>query len=85
MAIVRITSFTKRPDLAKKTVRYIVHRRDRDGKSITRDLIGRDGTEEKPEAYRAIDRAPGGPAFIELSLARLRSVRMPGGTSTFGS
>jgi hypothetical protein len=85
MAIVRITSYTKRPDLAKKTVRYIVHRRDRDGKSITRDLIGRDGKEEKPEVYRAIDRAPGGPAFTGWSLARLPSVRIPAGTSTFGS
>jgi hypothetical protein len=31
MAVFRITSFTKHSDLAKKSIRYIAHRRGRDG------------------------------------------------------
>jgi ribosomal protein S27AE len=69
MAIVRITSYTKRPDLAKRTVRYIVHRRDRDEKRITRDLFGQDGKTEKPEVYRAIDRAPRGTRFYRFVIS----------------
>ena len=43
---------------AKATVRYITHRRDRDGNKITRDLFGFDGYLSKDTAYRMIDEAP---------------------------
>lgn len=43
---------------AKATIRYITHRRDRDGNKITRDLFGFEGFLDKQSAYRMIDEAP---------------------------
>jgi len=43
---------------AKDTVRYITHRRDLEGKRVTRDLFGFDGFFSKQDAYRMIDDAP---------------------------
>src|SRR5206468_1159991 len=66
MAIFRITSQTKIPALAKKTVRYIIHRRDRGAEATTRALYGRHGTSHKAEAYQAIDRSLPGTTFFRL-------------------
>jgi hypothetical protein len=43
---------------AKDNVRYITHRRDREGERVTRDLFGFDGFVSKDTAYRMIDEAP---------------------------
>jgi hypothetical protein len=43
---------------AKATVRYIAHRRDLEGRKVTRDLFGFDGSVSKQTAYRMIDEAP---------------------------
>jgi hypothetical protein len=43
---------------AKEAVRYITHRRDREGNKITRDLFGFDGFVTKETTYRMIDEAP---------------------------
>jgi len=43
---------------AKATLRYIAHRRDRQGERVTRDLFGFDGSLSKETAYRMIDDAP---------------------------
>jgi hypothetical protein len=43
---------------AKATIRYIAHRRDREGNKVTRDLFGFDGFVSKETAYRMIDDAP---------------------------
>jgi hypothetical protein len=43
---------------AKATVRYITHRRDLEGRKVTRDLFGFDGSLSKQTAYRMIDEAP---------------------------
>src|SRR2546426_12346369 len=43
---------------AKATIRYITHRRDRDGHTVTRDLFGFDGSLTKEHVYRMIDEAP---------------------------
>jgi hypothetical protein len=43
---------------AKDNVRYIAHRRDREGNKVTRDLFGFDGFLSKQTAYRMIDDAP---------------------------
>jgi hypothetical protein len=43
---------------AKATVRYITHRRDLEGRKVTRDLFGFDGSLSKQSAYRMIDAAP---------------------------
>jgi hypothetical protein len=46
---------------AKATIRYIIHRRDRDGHTVTRALFGYDGALTKEQAYRMIDDAQKGP------------------------
>jgi hypothetical protein len=43
---------------AKDNVRYITHRRDLEGRKVTRDLFGFDGMISKQTAYRMIDEAP---------------------------
>jgi hypothetical protein len=43
---------------AKATIRYIQHRRDRDGERVNRTLFGYDGVLTKEQAYRMIDEAP---------------------------
>jgi hypothetical protein len=43
---------------AKATIRYITHRRDREGERVTRDLFGFEGMLTKQTAYRLIDEAP---------------------------
>jgi hypothetical protein len=43
---------------AKDNVRYITHRRDLEGRKVTRDLFGFDGYLSKQTAYRMIDDAP---------------------------
>jgi hypothetical protein len=43
---------------AKATLRYITHRRDREGHKVTRDLFSFDGSLSKDTAYRMIDGAP---------------------------
>jgi hypothetical protein len=56
MAIFRITSRTRRPNLAKKSIRYIVHRRSREQPTITRTLYDRYGVSDKAIAYNQIDK-----------------------------
>src|SRR3954453_10820172 len=56
MAIFRITSRTRRPDLAKKSIRYIVHRRSREQPTITRTLYDQYGITDKYQAYKRIDK-----------------------------
>jgi hypothetical protein len=43
---------------AKDNLRYITHRRDREGIKITRDLFGFDGSLSKLTVYRMVDEAP---------------------------
>jgi hypothetical protein len=43
---------------AKATIRYITHRRDREGERVIRDLFGFEGFLDKQTAYRLIDEAP---------------------------
>jgi hypothetical protein len=69
MAVFRITSFTKNPKLAKKTIRYITHRRGMDGKTVTRPLFGREGGTEKEEAYEKIDKALRGTTFFRMIIS----------------
>jgi hypothetical protein len=69
MAVFRITSFTKVATLAKKSIRYITHRRGRDGKSVTRQLFGREGGSDKTEAYEKIDKALRGTTFFRMMIS----------------
>lgn len=51
---------------AKASLRYITHRRDRDGRKTTRPLFGFDGELTKDQVYQMIDAAPPGTIFYRL-------------------
>src|SRR5215468_4600084 len=55
--------------LAKASVRYIQHRRGKDGERITRTLFGSDGVMERYEAYQMIDEAQKGSFFYRFVLS----------------
>jgi len=69
MAVFRITSFTKISKLAKQSIRYITHRRGRNGKTVTRQLFGREGGTDKTEAYEKIDKALRGTTFFRMMIS----------------
>jgi DNA-directed RNA polymerase subunit RPC12/RpoP len=54
---------------AKATIRYITHRRDRDGHTVTRELFGYDGSLTKEQTYRMIDEARRGTLFYRIVLS----------------
>src|SRR6266568_7974765 len=68
MAIVKAT-YTKRRDSAKAAIRYIQHRKGRDGANITRTLFGSDGLMGRWQAYRMIDEAEQGSLFFRIILS----------------
>jgi hypothetical protein len=83
MAIVK-ANYVKRgkgeKERTKATIRYITHRRDRDGHTVTRELFGYDGALTKEQTYRMIDEARRGTIFyrIVLILQRgLSGLRLP--------
>lgn len=51
---------------AKATIRYIQHRRDREGERVTRTLFGYDGELTRHQAYEMIDEAPKGTIFYRI-------------------
>jgi hypothetical protein len=55
--------------LAKAAVRYIQHRRGKDGEKISRDLFNADGLMDRYEVYRTIDEAPKGSLFYRFVLS----------------
>ena len=70
MAIFKVTSRTWNREAAKRTVRYIAHRRDRDHKRLTRELFGKDGeTLTKNQVYRLIDKANRKTTFFRIVLS----------------
>jgi hypothetical protein len=54
---------------AKATIRYIQHRRDREGQRVTRTLFGYDGELTRLQAYKMIDEAPKGTIFYRFILS----------------
>jgi hypothetical protein len=54
---------------AKSTIRYIQHRRDRDGERVSRTLFGYDGELTRQQAYRMIEEAKKGTLFYRLVLS----------------
>jgi hypothetical protein len=72
MAIVK-SNYVKRGkgerDRAKATIRYIQHRRDRDGERVNRTLFGYDGTLTREQAYQMIDEAQKGTIFYRFVLS----------------
>jgi hypothetical protein len=69
MAIVKITSYTKNKEAAKKTVRYLAHRPDKNGGRTTRELFGPDGELSKEQAYRLINSARKGATFFRIAIS----------------
>jgi hypothetical protein len=72
MAIVK-SNYVKRGkgerDRAKATIRYIQHRRDRDGERVNRTLFGYDGALSREQAYKMIDEAQKGTIFYRFVLS----------------
>jgi hypothetical protein len=72
MAIVK-ANYVKRgngeKERAKKTIRYIQHRRGQDGQTITRTLFGREGPRDRQNAYRIVDEAPQGSLFYRFVIS----------------
>ena len=62
----RDTSEKKR---TKATIRYIEHRKGKDGAKITRTLFGRDGIMARHEAYRMIDEAERDSIFFRFVIS----------------
>src|ERR671914_945224 len=54
---------------AKTTIRYITHRRDLDGHTVTRELFGYDGSLTKEQTYRMIDEARRGTIFYRIVIS----------------
>jgi hypothetical protein len=68
MAVVVITSQTRNPKAAKATIRYIVHRREKNQR-VTRELFDAYATTGKRNAYRAIDKALPGTTFLRIAIS----------------
>jgi hypothetical protein len=72
MAIVK-SNYVKRgkgeKGRAKATIRYIQHRRDRDGERVNRTLFGYDGVLSREQAYKMIDDAQKGTLFYRFVLS----------------
>jgi hypothetical protein len=68
MAVVR-ANYTRSSGLAKANIRYIQHRRGKDGKKIKRELYGIDGVMERVQAYEMIDEAEEGTTFFRLKIS----------------
>ncbi len=68
MAIVK-ANYTKSTGGAKANIRYIQHRKGRDGVTIVRTLFGSDGTMSRGEAYCMIDEAEQGSVFFRLKIS----------------
>src|SRR5688572_31262338 len=54
---------------AKASVRYIQHRRGKEGEKITRPLYGPEGEMERSDAYRMIDEATQGSFFYRFVIS----------------
>jgi hypothetical protein len=72
MAIIKANYVRRGRDAAsraKATLRYITHRRDRDGMRLTRTLFGFDGPLTKAHGYQMIDAAPKGTFFYRIVIS----------------
>jgi hypothetical protein len=68
MAIFKAT-YTKNSTVAKSAIRYIQHRKGKDGANIWRALFGIDGRMNKTEAYQMIDEATKGSHFFRFVIS----------------
>ena len=68
MAIVKAT-YTKSPEAAKATIRYIAHRPGREQEPGRRVLWTADGVVRRSAAYQLIDQAPTGSTFFRFAIS----------------
>jgi hypothetical protein len=68
MAVV-IANYTRSSGLAKANIRYIQHRRGKDGEKSKRALYGIDGVMERGQAYELIDEADKGAVFFRIKIS----------------
>ena len=68
MAIVK-ARYTKSPEGAKASIRYIAHRPDQHGTRMRRVLWSQDGSMTRTDAYHMIDHAPTGSFFYRFALS----------------
>ncbi len=68
MAIVKAT-YTKSRQGAKASIRYIEHRRGREGERVTRNLFNSDGLLGRWQANRMIDEADKGSYFYRFAIS----------------
>src|SRR6266446_5432923 len=68
MAIVKAT-YTKQSRGAKASIRYIQHRKGKEGERVNRPLFGSDGLMGRWEAYRMIDEAQKGSVFFRFVIS----------------
>jgi hypothetical protein len=67
-AIIKAT-YTRARRVAKANIRYIQHRKGKDGHKLTRELFGAEGSMERADAYRMIDDAAKGTVFFRLIIS----------------
>ncbi len=68
MAVVT-ARYTKSRGGAKATLRYIQHRRGKEGARVTRTLFGLDGAMGRTDAYQMIDSAEKGSVFYRIIIS----------------
>jgi hypothetical protein len=68
MAVVKAT-YTKSRGGAKAAIRYIQHRKDREGGKVTRELYGAAGVIKRQDAYQMIDDAEKGTVFFRFVIS----------------
>ncbi len=68
MAVVKAT-YTKSRGGAKAAIRYIQHRKDREGGKMTRELYGAAGVIKRQDAYQMIDDAAKGTVFFRFVIS----------------
>ena len=68
MAIVRV-KYTRNRNQIKAHLRYITHRRGREGAKITRTLFDKTGLTEKQASYQMIDEARRGSVFYKIMIS----------------
>lgn len=68
MAVVRV-KYTRGRNRIKAHIRYITHRRGKEGEKITRTLFGKTGLTEKQASYQMIDEAKRGTIFFKIMIS----------------
>jgi hypothetical protein len=61
--------YTRSSSIAKAYIRYIQHRKGKDGQKAKRELYGHDGLMERVQAYEMLDEAGKGTAYFRIVIS----------------